>query len=102
MGRGVAAFIGTTLACLALAVGANLWWQQLAGKLVLAAALLYLLACFGLTMVLHQPMNLRLAALDAAQALAYWPRCRQSWTRWNMCGPPLRCWRGCCSSPPFF
>jgi len=41
-------FMGTTVACLALAAGSCLWWQQLSGKLVLAAALLYAVGCFGL------------------------------------------------------
>jgi uncharacterized membrane protein len=76
-------FVGTALLSLVLAAGSLLWWDQLSGKLVLVAALLYLVGTFGLTMVLHQPMNLKLAALQPAQALAYWPQYVQTWTRWN-------------------
>jgi uncharacterized membrane protein len=76
-------FMGTTLICVALAAGSYLWWDQLSGKLVLVAALLYLAGSFGLTMVLHQPMNLKLAALQPAQAVAYWPAYVEQWTLWN-------------------
>jgi uncharacterized membrane protein len=76
-------FMGTAVLSLVLAAGSYLWWDQLSGKLVLAAALLYLVGAFGLTMVLHQPMNLKLAALQPAQALAYWPQYVQTWTLWN-------------------
>jgi uncharacterized membrane protein len=77
------AFMGTALLCLALAVGSYVWWPQPSGKLVLVAALLYLAGCFGLTMVLHQPMNLKLAALQPAQAVAFWPQYVETWTTWN-------------------
>jgi uncharacterized membrane protein len=76
-------FMGTAVACLALAAGSFLWWQQLSGKLVLLAALLYVVGCFGLTMVVNQPLNLKLAALQPAEALAFWPRYVQMWTMWN-------------------
>lgn len=77
------AFMGTALLCLVLAVGAFLWWPQASGKLVLGGALVYLVACFGLTMAVNQPMNLRLAALSPADAQAYWPQYLPSWTVWN-------------------
>jgi uncharacterized membrane protein len=76
-------FVGTALLSLVLAAGSYLWWDQLSGKFVLVAALLYLVGTFGLTMVLHQPMNLKLAALQPAQALAYWPQYVKTWTLWN-------------------
>ncbi len=76
-------FVGTTLVCALLAAGSYFWWDQLSGKLVLAAALAYLVGSFGLTMVLHQPMNLKLAALPPAQAIAYWPDYVEQWTLWN-------------------
>jgi uncharacterized membrane protein len=76
-------FAGTALVCLPLAAGSTFWWDQLSGKLVLVAALLYLAGSFGLTMVLHQPMNLKLGALQPAQAVAYWPQYVQTWTAWN-------------------
>jgi len=77
------AFIGTSLLCLVLAAMSFVWWGEISGKLVVVAALLYLVASFGLTMTLHQPMNLKLAALSPAQALAYWPEYLATWVRWN-------------------
>jgi uncharacterized membrane protein len=77
------AFMGTALLCGLLAAGSYFWWDQSSGKLVLVAALLYLVGCFGLTMTLHQPMNLKLAGLEPAQAAAYWPQYLRTWTSWN-------------------
>jgi uncharacterized membrane protein len=34
-------------------------------------------------MVMHQPMNLKLAGLPTAQALDYWARYLEAWIRWN-------------------
>ena len=76
-------FMGTALACLALTGGSYFWWQQPSGKLVLVAAVLYLIGCFGLTMIFNQPLNLRLAGLQPAQAVAFWPQYLESWTMWN-------------------
>ncbi|MBI5718992.1 MAG: DUF1772 domain-containing protein [Burkholderiales bacterium] len=76
-------FVGTALLCLALAAMAVFAWQQPGSQLVLAASLLYLVGNFGLTMRLNQPMNLRLAALPSAEALAYWAQYLQAWTMWN-------------------
>lgn len=77
------AFIGTSLLCLVLAAMSFAWWGEISGKLVVVAALLYLVAGFGLTMTLHQPMNLKLAGLPPAQALAYWPEYLDTWLHWN-------------------
>jgi len=76
-------FVGTALLCLVLAAGSYFWWPQMSGKIVLVAALLYVVGTFGLTMVLNQPLNLKLAAMPAGQAVAYWPRYVETWTRWN-------------------
>lgn len=77
------AFMGTTLVCALLAAGSYSWWQQPSGKLVLVAALLYGVGSFGVTMLLNQPMNLKLAGLPPASACAYWPRYVEAWTTWN-------------------
>jgi uncharacterized membrane protein len=76
-------FIGTALLCALLAAGACFWWPQVSGKLVLGAALLYLVGSFGLTMVMNQPMNLKLAGLPTAQALDYWAQYVDAWSVWN-------------------
>lgn len=76
-------FVGTALLGLLLGAGSSLWWDELSGKLVLIAALLYVVGTFGVTMVFNQPMNLRLAALAPSQALAYRAQYVDTWTRWN-------------------
>lgn len=76
-------FSGTALLCVLLAGSSTVWWPHWSGKLVLVAALLYGLASFGLTMVVNQPMNLRLGAMPPADALAYWPQYVKAWTTWN-------------------
>ena len=77
------AFIGTSLLCAVVAAMSFVWWGGVSGTLVIVAALLYLVGSLGLTMTLHQPMNLKLAGLQPAQALAYWPEYLQTWVRWN-------------------
>lgn len=77
------AFMGTALLGLALAGAALFGTAPPGGALVPAAALLYVVGCFALTMAINQPMNLRLAAMPAAQAAAYWPDYVARWTRWN-------------------
>jgi uncharacterized membrane protein len=76
-------FVGTALLCALLATGSYIWWPHVSGRLVLLAALLYLVGSFGLTMVIHQPMNLKLAGLPTAQALDYWAQYLDAWTLWN-------------------
>ncbi len=76
-------FMGTAILCVVLMAGSYFWWQQASGQLVLIAALLYAGATFGLTMVVNQPMNLRLAAMTPTEALTYWPDYLQTWTMWN-------------------
>ena len=79
----MALFIGTTLLGLLLGGGSLFWWNHPAAKLVLAASLLYVIGCFGVTMAFNVPLNNRLAAGDATQAAAFWPRYLEAWTTWN-------------------
>ena len=76
-------FAGTAVVCLGLAVAALLRWQDAASVLVLLASLLYAAGCFGLTMAVNQPMNLRLATLAAGEAQAWWPAYLRGWLAWN-------------------
>ena len=62
-------FMGTALVCLVLAASSIFWWQAGSSKLVLAAALLYFAGSLGLTMVVNQLMNLRLAGAGAGFGL---------------------------------
>jgi uncharacterized membrane protein len=51
--------------------------------LMLAASLLYLLGCFGVTMLFNVPLNNQLAAVAPAQEAAVWSRYLDVWTVWN-------------------
>lgn len=79
------AFMGTTMACLVLACGSYLWWSDLSGKLLLAAALLYLVGCFGVTIAFNVPLNNALATADALspEGRAFWARYLSEWVFWN-------------------
>lgn len=52
---------------------------------LLAAAVLYVIGCFGVTMAFNVPRNERLKSwpADSAGALEYWPIYLREWTFWN-------------------
>ncbi len=75
------AFFGTGLVCLALMIGAFVGWGQLDGRLIVAAALIYLVGCIGVTIVFNVPLNNALAATPDAPGL--WTRYLDIWTTWN-------------------
>jgi uncharacterized membrane protein len=77
------AFMGTAILCLVLAGASLLWWSRPGGMLILAASLLYLLGCFGVTMLFNVPLNNQLAAVAPAQEAALWSRYLDLWTAWN-------------------
>src|SRR5215203_1545051 len=47
------AFFGTGLLCLLLLAGSYFWWDQVSGKLLVAAAVIYLAGCIGVTMAFN-------------------------------------------------
>lgn len=82
----MALFLGLAPVSLALIGAAALGFAGPAARPVAAAGGVYLLGCFGVTVVFNVPMNERLAAMDPASATSqiYWtgtylPR----WTWWN-------------------
>ena len=77
------AFMGTAVLCLVVAGGSLIWWSRPGGMLVLAASLLYLLGCFGVTMLFNVPLNNQLAAVAPAEEAALWSRYLDVWTIWN-------------------
>lgn len=79
-------FLGLAAVSLALIVYAVQGPSGSAATLVGSAGLVYLVGCFGVTIVFNVPMNEELAAMDPSKndTLAYWantylPR----WTFWN-------------------
>ncbi|MDP1749032.1 MAG: DUF1772 domain-containing protein [Reyranella sp.] len=79
------AFLGTGLVCLVLAAGSTFWWDQVSGRLLLAAAVIYLAGCIGVTMAFNVPLNNALAAvaLGTPEAVALWSLYLDKWTAWN-------------------
>lgn len=79
------AFFGTGLVCVALAIGSTFRWHEPGGKLILAASLIYLVGCIGVTMFGNVPLNRALAVLQAGtpEAASLWSRYLVEWTAWN-------------------
>lgn len=78
-------FMGTAVLGL-LAIGLAVFdWRGVASAWMVAAGLLYVLGCFGVTMAFNVPRNERLARLDAdaPETTGYWPRYVREWTFWN-------------------
>ncbi len=77
-------FMGTTLACAALAA-LTLLGHGAGGPFTLLGCALYIVGVFGVTAAFNVPMNDRLAATPAAspERTAYWATYLERWTRWN-------------------
>ncbi|MDQ0038366.1 putative membrane protein [Variovorax boronicumulans] len=57
--------------------------SQLDSQLVLLASLLYVVGCFGVTMVLNVPLNNQLAATSPTGGHVFWQTYLKTWTLWN-------------------
>jgi uncharacterized membrane protein len=81
----LALFIGTALVAGICGAGAVFTWGSMRSSLLMAAAVLYVVGCFGVTVVFNVPRNERLARLepDTAEASAYWPVYLREWVFWN-------------------
>src|SRR3546814_12303636 len=95
------ALFGTGLLCLivgALSLGSL---GTLDGKLILGAALLYVLGCDAVTMIFNVPLNNALAATTPGtpEAAALWTRFLREWTMWNSVRTAASLLSGSCSSP---
>ena len=79
------AFMGTGGLCLAMAAGAFLRWEEPGSKLILAASLIYLVGCIGVTIAFNVPLNDALAAVQPGtdEAATLWARYLSEWTFWN-------------------
>ena len=78
-------FVGTAIACIALALSALPGWRGSGAGLRLAGALLYLAGTIAVTRVCNIPRNDALAVLrpDDPAAVAQWTQYVASWTAWN-------------------
>ncbi|HSI14588.1 MAG TPA: anthrone oxygenase family protein [Chthoniobacter sp.] len=80
------AFLGTAVACLALAVASFWRLSSHSGWLMVAGAAIYLLGCVAVTMICNVPMNNSLATMPAADpaTTTYWTTTYlPQWTFWN-------------------
>ena len=57
--------------------------SQLDSQLVLLASLLYVVGCFGVTMVLNVPLNNQLAATSPTDGHVFWQTYLKTWTLCN-------------------
>jgi uncharacterized membrane protein len=76
-------FMGSALLGIVLGGWALLSISQLDAQLVLLACLLYVVGCFGVTMVFNVPLNNQLAATSPTDGSVFWQSYLQTWTMWN-------------------
>lgn len=78
-------FIGTAILCLPIVIGAWPRWPSASSLWLIAGALLYVIGCFGVTMVCNVPRNDALAAIDPASPAGadLWRQYLTQWTFWN-------------------
>jgi uncharacterized membrane protein len=78
-------FVGTALIAGICGLGAVVVWGSVRSTLLLAAAVIYVAGCFGVTVAFNVPRNERLALLQAGsvEAAAYWQVYLREWLFWN-------------------
>ena len=81
----MSAFVGSAIACAALAATSIFTWDEPYGPYLLAGGLCYLVGTFGLTLAYHVPRNNALAIVDprALDAADHWRHYVSTWTTWN-------------------
>jgi uncharacterized membrane protein len=81
----MAAFLGTALACAALAIASLFTWDRPGAVYLLVGSLLYVLGTFVATMLFNVRRNDALAAIDPASAdgASLWAAYVTGWTAWN-------------------
>ena len=81
----LAAFLGTAVVCVLLAVSSPLRWHQPGGAYLFVGSLFYLVGTFLVTIVFNVPMNEALALIDpaSADAASAWTSYLARWTAWN-------------------
>jgi uncharacterized membrane protein len=80
-----AAFFGTAIVSLILAIAVFLDWSTPDGYYLVGGAFLYIVGCLLVTMVCNVPLNNRLATVDPASAngKSVWTHYLSAWTAWN-------------------
>ena len=80
-----AAFFGTPIACVVVAVLAVTGWHEPGALHALVGSVLYVVGTFLVTMVFNVPLNNALATVtpDSAAGAELWRRYVAEWTNWN-------------------
>ncbi|MBD2028321.1 anthrone oxygenase family protein [Leptolyngbya sp. FACHB-711] len=80
----MAAFLGTAVTCLVMAVASALRWTQ-PESYVLIASLFYLVGSFGVTIMFNVPLNDALAIVKpgSSEGGSLWANYLINWTFWN-------------------
>jgi uncharacterized membrane protein len=80
-----AAFFGTALCCLVLAVSSFFRWHKPDAIYLFAGSLFYLVGTILVTILFNVPLNDGLAAVDPTNAAAgpIWANYLKTWTLWN-------------------
>jgi uncharacterized membrane protein len=81
----MAAFLGTAVACIFLAVSSVLRWHQPGTAYLLVGSLLYLIGTVGVTIVCNVPLNEALARVEpgSTEGASLWVSYLANWTAWN-------------------
>lgn len=79
----MALFMGSALLGIVLGGWALFSISQPDSQLVLLGCLLYVVGCFGVTMVFNVPLNNQLAATSPADGDVFWQSYLRTWTMWN-------------------
>jgi uncharacterized membrane protein len=76
-------FMGTTLLCVGLAIWSLFFLGDASAWLVLGASLIFVIGCFGVTMVFNVPLNNQLTTASPDEADSLWRAYLRTWTMWN-------------------
>ncbi|MBE9180012.1 DUF1772 domain-containing protein [Oculatella sp. LEGE 06141] len=78
-------FLGTGVACLVLAIASLFKGHQSHTTYLLVGSLLYLIGCFGVTIVFNVPLNdaLAIAQPNSTEGTDLWAKYLTNWTFWN-------------------
>ena len=81
----MAAFMGTALVCVVLAIFGVIRWSQPGAAWLIAGALLYIVGTLLVTIVFNVPLNDTLASVspDSVEGASLWRTYLEVWTDWN-------------------
>jgi uncharacterized membrane protein len=81
----MAAFLGTAVACILLAISSLSRWHQPGAAYLLVGSLLYLVGTVGVTIVFNVPLNEALAIVEpsSTDGASLWVSYLTNWTFWN-------------------